>query len=165
MNNPESEVYKLPRIDLRVEAFRKYEPLIGRACYGSFTHTLNSRIKPRTFITRFKDAILGFERYHYPSTLIPPNANLRAIKLFELSDGNVLVENTKADLAKMSALPSASDHDKVVKTCSQLGNGELEGPVYFTYSPEDVRFLSELNEHFDVEVSFPPTQAGVVSIR
>ena len=108
---------KLPRLDLREEAFRKYESYISRAISGSYTLNpqldLAKPMNPHTFCTRFRDAILGYRRYHYPSEIIPKNYDVNLIKAFELADGNVLIENESADKATAN-LHAARDQEKIL---------------------------------------------------
>lgn len=87
----------LPRRDLRIEAFRKYEDYIARGCLQSYYLDPRNEPKlkyaPATFVARFRDAILAKTRFNYPSLLIPPTFNLSNLEAQELSDGRVLIKN------------------------------------------------------------------------
>lgn len=87
----------LPRRDLRIEAFRKYEEFIARGCIASFYLDPKQECKPpyspATFVARFRDAILAKTRFNYPSLLIPPTFNLSNLEAQELADGRVLIKN------------------------------------------------------------------------
>lgn len=85
----------LPRRDLRIEAFRKYEDYIARGCVASFYLDPQAELKytPATFVARFRDAILAKTRFNYPSLLIPATFNLSNLEAQELTDGRVLIKN------------------------------------------------------------------------
>lgn len=87
----------LPRRDLRIEAFRKYEEYIARGCVASFYIDPKLECKPpyspATFVARFRDAILAKTRFNYPSLLIPATFNLSNLEAQELAYGRVLIKN------------------------------------------------------------------------
>ena len=110
-----------PRFGLTEKAFRKYEPYIAEACdHAELTlhpeRLFERHIAARTFILAFKDAILAYRRYHYLSTLLNPDYNFSSLKLLEMRDGSVLIQNTTYALTH-SAQPlhlSADDPDKLL---------------------------------------------------
>jgi hypothetical protein len=100
LNWKELESKSLPRVTLRVESFRKYEPYIGKACYGSYAvkcKTPELPMKASTFLVGFCDARKGKEVYGYESKLIPLNYNLYHIKAKELDGQVVLLKNEYQD--------------------------------------------------------------------
>lgn len=89
----------LPRIDLREEAFRRFENTIANACKGSFVvkPRVEFGISPRTFLIRFTDAKRGYKLYGYYSDLIPANYELDRIKTVELDNDEVWIMNKFED--------------------------------------------------------------------
>lgn len=91
----------LPRETLREPAFRRFEPFLARGCHGTVVIRMEEvpgmKLKPKSFITRFLEARLGFQRYGYESSLIPPGYDLNKIKISETHDGKVMLSNPEAD--------------------------------------------------------------------
>jgi hypothetical protein len=88
-----------PRRDLSESAFRRYEPFIAAAATRDYYEVntiteLTRPVKPQTFCTRFRDALLAFRRYHYHSHIIPVGFDVRCLKVAVLKNGNVLVANS-----------------------------------------------------------------------
>src|SRR5260370_30569193 len=112
--DPLKPVDVLPRYDLREKAFKKYERYINQALHEAYTFDpiLVMQVRPTTFICRFRDAILGFQRYHYPSILFSQSADFAAIRLYETSDGKVSIVNTRlAGLAAKETQGAGFLHD------------------------------------------------------
>lgn len=81
----------LPRFDLREAAFRRYEKIIAKACKGPMTDVPPfERQSAYTFISRFRDAVRGFKKFGYVSTMIPPNHPLE-FRLVEMQNGRVSI--------------------------------------------------------------------------
>lgn len=99
MKNPQT----LPRLDLREPAFRRMERLIAKACVETFslnpkTDVEGISMNPHTFCLRFRDAIIGFKRFKYRSSMIPKGVDLDTIKCTEDTDGlRVHVSNSKTE--------------------------------------------------------------------
>lgn len=92
------------RDDCSERAFRRYEEFIARACKGSYELNLeNDARSTRTFKIRMQDAIRGYNRYHYKSTMIPPGYDLSRIKIVTTRDGYVCISNPHADAALLAA--------------------------------------------------------------
>ena len=144
-NEPNSP--QLPRPDLREHAFRKYEHLISKACFGSFNFDptdINNILRPmtaHTFACRFRDAILGFRRFGYISRIIPKDYDVNLIKVYELQDGTVFIKNESAD-ALASTTIRASDHKRILEILAgkELTTGKYYGLEFFiTYTNDAER--------------------------
>jgi hypothetical protein len=97
---------KLPRRGMREDGFRKYEMLIGRACGGSVVvDPKELGLQPSSFISAFNEARRGYKHFRYLSKWIPITADVTHIRVFEITNGRVLLENKFADSAarKMQA--------------------------------------------------------------
>lgn len=126
----------MPRVDLREKAFRKYERYINRALEQTYELDpgVELNMKPATFIARFKDAILGFQRYRYDSILFRQDADFRAIRLYELPTGFVRIVNT-TQLA-------ASNTTKVLKASVDKEQILALAKEYHYHSRDDQTFVS-----------------------
>lgn len=138
----------LPRYDLREPAFRRYERYIQRATERSYI--INPReelnLSPNTFILRFRDAITGFKRYHYSST-IPKDFEFKRIRLRETDNGEVLVENILAPLPSAGVIPIGCRSDKpfdvfidlqqIALAAEQVHLRHTTGPFYIRYKTQD----------------------------
>lgn len=91
-----------PRRDLRIEAFRKFEPYIAQALEADIT--INPKLlkmTPSTFITRFRDALRAYKLYHYPSDRIPVGTNLDGMRADETITDEVFIRNGSPDALTM----------------------------------------------------------------
>jgi len=100
----EMEVRGKPvRVDLQEKAFRKYEMLIGSALHGSYllnvTEWSGGKMKPRTFVVRLLDAILGFRTFKYKSQVVKRQIERGEIQVFVVDEHMVQVVCRKADEA------------------------------------------------------------------
>ena len=140
----------LPRHDLREVAFRKYEPYIAAACNGSTTFDpAKLGLKPRTFIARFNDAVLGLTRYHYKSNYVPTSFDFKHLHLHELTDGQVYVKNTL-----IRDVLSASNHDAVMALAQRLTAKTEFGSWKISFATADERaWLLSLNRTHGLDVS------------
>lgn len=161
-----------PRFDLREPAFRKYEPYILRAIeYGTFTidpancfidkHGNPKNIKPKTFCVRFTDALLGWRRYKYTST-IPKNYPLNLISALELNNGKVKIINTKYDqdlTQRVKYLSVNENWDLVVIKVKEL----VERYARQDYPNEYTYFTCVSDEEFKkLEQHLDPTELTLV---
>lgn len=142
-----------PRRDLREPAFRRYEALISKACGGSFIHRPQGQ-SAATFIARFYDARLAFRRYHYKSYQILSSYPLERIKLFELEDGRVFIQNLYEDgqtQQREATIYHASDQAAVLELARKLGCKELVGEYkVVVQNAEEAAFMATLSDKFDV---------------
>lgn len=136
----------LPRIDLREPAFRRYEPIIAEACKQTIEYNplLKLNVNPHTFACRFRDAILGKRRYHYHSSIIPRDFDITVLRVHELSNGNVLIENPVADTGAITlrAVYSSDNPESIIRLMQQISKGEIvDLPVIVPYRGETERDL------------------------
>jgi len=138
----------LPRPDLQEPAFRKYERYIARALERSYRidPMIELHVTPRTFIARFKDAILGFQRYNYTSTSIPRSAamSLRSIRLFELAGGEVEVRNEQIQKSTTDGNLSLNtfnftDMPAIRAACEKLHNRQTQEYFYVKFNTREER--------------------------
>ena len=129
----------LPRYDLRETAFRRYEALIAEACRGSFTYDpFIMGIKPRTFVARFRDAILGYKRYGYESFVIPKDFNLDSITCVELTDGRVHIRRMVFD--NQPSYKTCPTDESVIALMTSIAKREIvDLPVLVSYQSPDER--------------------------
>lgn len=83
-------------------AFRRYEPWIGDATRGSVK--VEPMLLPRpkkqsSFAVGVREAIRGYNRYHYKSEKIPFGYDMSRIQVLELKDGQVMLRNNFEDRA------------------------------------------------------------------
>lgn len=132
-----------PRFDLRESAFRRYEKYIARAYNETIIIDpfLELGIKPDSFVCRFKDAVLGYTRYHYQSHLIPSDAVL-IFRVTPLLDGTVEIIHRNNLTAAMPGSKPCLDRDAVAITLQQLAYEQMRGPVYYqNLSTADAQWL------------------------
>lgn len=152
---PTLESELAPRYDLQEKPARKYEPMIAEALRSSPVYHRPEGCKARTWMLRFKDAVLAFKRYGYKSEHWLPDANLGAIKAYETTDGRVKIINTAIE-AQRVAKPryEAKDTLRIAELVKQLeeSNDTVPQVVYFD-TPEELQFLQSFesqgrNVHF-----------------
>lgn len=94
----------MPRRELSEEAFRRYEKYISEAqqnslCVWDLTLLNDPNFKRpmgyATFIARLHDAITGFRRYHYYSTLVDSKFDWKNLTIGYNRAGHVVVDNKK----------------------------------------------------------------------
>lgn len=133
MNENEIEFYKnakpLPRYDLREPAFRRYERYIARACEQDMLVidvskdrvTAGERIiTARSFCLRFRDAVMGYLRYHYKSDMIPPGYPVNLLKCMEVGQFHVRIENRGRSQFLANRMLNASDKAAVEALCKRI---------------------------------------------
>ena len=82
-------------------------------------------MKAYSFVCRFGDAIRGFRLFNYPSILFDQDANFSAIKLYELADGTVSIENTNIPKTNQpSVLHAERDFDYICSIAVQYHKRE-----------------------------------------
>lgn len=169
-NDPNAPI---PRVDLREPAFRKYERFIAAACNGTITVNPLDGQNTNTFVCRLRDAILGYERYHYPSKLIPLDYPLSRLKPEALNSGQVRINNRMQDEVNtrrpqsnpspvavisssgdMGYIPKVSEREawlEFITTQIDLG---FETPYTFKYStPEDRQFIIDTYKKYADQMS------------
>ena len=99
----------LPRVDLREEAFRRFEKLIAKACVNREIEVTPDMVEGRrmlstkSFCTRFRDALRGHMMFAYPSILIPHGyVPYGHVKATETDRGSVWVYNKNPYLVKIA---------------------------------------------------------------
>ena len=162
----------LPRFDLREKPFRKFERYINRALHETYELDpyVELHLKPHSFVIRFKDAILGFQRYKYTSRLFDQEANFKAIRLYELPNGWVRVVNennnlTASDPTKL--LHCERDHDKLLALVKSYHLRELDGQVFFQYSTDQQRqqWLAMQQPAGDYDITIRDFGPGTLVLR
>lgn len=128
----------LPRVELREEAFRRYEPYIVKASFGSCTIDPKP-MKAHSFICRFRDAIRGLSLYNY-ETDIPQGTNLQALKCYETANGMVYIKNESTELKKRN---TPAQESSVLNTSSR----EVLTAKLLTLIPSNVDMM-EVNVTF-----------------
>lgn len=94
------EVQPKPRQGMGEAAFRRYEVYIGQATRGSVTikpWTLIPPVKASSFVVGIRDAIRGYKIYGYNSKEIPLGYPIERLKVREMMDDSVKIENTYED--------------------------------------------------------------------
>lgn len=94
------EVQPKPRQGMGEAAFRRYEVYIGQATKGSVTikpWTLIPPVKASSFVVGVRDAIRGYKIYGYNSKEIPLGYPIERLKVREMMDDSVKIENTYED--------------------------------------------------------------------
>jgi hypothetical protein len=141
--------YELPRPDLREPAFRRYEIYISKIVNeGSFIcfPQYDMHIKPRTFIARFRDAILGFQRYHYDSFVIPKDANLNDLICVERSDGSVSVRQT----TYVKQVTKVTD-DYILTSMKKVAETKVFIEVAYASDEERDHILAFVTQHCEID--------------
>jgi hypothetical protein len=103
---------ELPRSNLRYKAFQRYEQYIALAQQQRVTivNPKTKGIKAATFISQFRDAILGLTRYDWPSEIVKKDYNFKCIRLGECKDGNVKITNDSiANAERSQRLPKTAE--------------------------------------------------------
>lgn len=130
-NQDPNSIQELPRVDLREEAFRRYEPYMFRSCHAmsitvdpwDFPTSLTKPMrKASSFICRFNDAKTGYKRYNYKSVL-PPLFDVDNLRPVELTNKSVLIKNLMFT-GKGSPILSA-DHVGLQLLADKIKSGEL----------------------------------------
>ena len=131
----------LPRFDLREKPFRKFERYINRALHETYELDpyVELHLKPHSFVIRFKDAILGFQRYKYESILFTQEADFKSIDLYELSNGWVRIVNDSSYNKPTEILHCERDHDKLLALAVVYHKREANGQTFFQYNTPDQR--------------------------
>ena len=147
----------VPRSDLREKAFRKYERYINRALHETYELDpgVELQMKPATFIARFKDAILGFQRYRYSSILFTQDADFNAIRLYELPTGYVRIINTTvlAAINSPKVLRAAKDRDAILAIAKEYHYRSREDQTFITYdNATEHAWLISLPNDLDIDV-------------
>lgn len=137
----------LPRRDLRESAFRRYEADIARGTRETFILTPVG-VTPLTYCARFKDAILGFQRYKYQSFLIPEGFDLSLLTVHETADGRVLIKNRAAVSQTLRKELDRASVEKAVKTKSE--NPEAPALKVSYSNAEEKAWLLSLEGKYDV---------------
>ena len=94
-----------PRQGLGETAFRRYEKWIGQATKGSVTikpWELIPPVKSSSFVVGVRDAIRGYKINGWSSKEIPLGFAIERLKVKELVNDSVLIENTYADRVNKS---------------------------------------------------------------
>lgn len=137
-------VKRLPRRDLREEAFRRYESAIAEGCVHSFTldpkqYSKYGKMTPLTFICRFHDAILGYRRFNYPSTLIPKDFDVTKLHAVEIFGGlvEIINDNTEKERVEFTNKTVAANSDSLDITLCQLKDRNIKPPVIVTFTNDD----------------------------
>lgn len=82
------------------EAFRKYEEIIGYATKGTYDVDplhLPKPLKQSTLAVNIREAIRGWKKFGYVSKVIPIGYEMGRIKVLELTNGKVRLQNEYAD--------------------------------------------------------------------
>lgn len=94
------EVQVKPRYSMSEEAFRKYEEIIGYATKGTYDVDplhLPKPLKQSTLAVNIREAIRGWKKFGYVSKVIPIGYEMGRIKVLELTNGKVRLQNEYAD--------------------------------------------------------------------
>jgi hypothetical protein len=106
----------LPRKELRIDQFRRFELLIAEAQLKTFPYNPQEMgLNSTTFVARFKDAIRGFCRYKYPSKVVLRDFDWSLIKVDELTNGLVIIKNIRFDLEQSIKGPSDEQVREMLK--------------------------------------------------
>ena len=156
-----AQMKKLPRRDLRPAAFAKYEPYMAQAIVKGyivvppwdFPSGRTKQMKSATtFICRFQDAKTAYKLYHYVSSMIPKDFNIDNLKISELADGGVLIQNMQYDGQKGMPPILSSDHDAILLLAAKMKRGEIHSksriPIKMmddTYDI-DLKFIDDLQD-------------------
>jgi hypothetical protein len=160
----------LPRPDLREKAFRKYERYINRALHETYEldPAIELRMKPHSFIVRFKDAVLGFQRYRYSSIFFSHDTDFKPIKLYELANGYVRIVNesladsllSKANV-NSSLLHVSRDMLRILEIAKQYHLHAREDQTFVQYStPEERTKMINLQTDHDGDYSIDVRDFG-----
>lgn len=122
---------KLPRVDLREGAFRKYEPFIAKASKQRtiFTpSTMTTPMKPQSFIARFRDAVRGYKLFKYHSIHLSDSSCLD-FTYEEYSNGSVAVIPKRG---VFDSVPTFSTRENFLELARNLSktNGETMKATY-----------------------------------
>jgi len=99
--NEESDYLFIPRKELSERAFRRYEVVIAEAQRKAI-HIVDPEviingeatlIAPRTYAERLKDAMRGFQRFHYSSQVVQPGLDAKLFRILVGVDGKVYIRN------------------------------------------------------------------------
>lgn len=94
------EVQVKPRYSMSEEAFRKYEEIIGYATKGTYDVDplhLPKPLKQSTLAVNIREAIRGWKKFGFVSKVIPIGYEMGRIKVLELTNGKVRLQNEYAD--------------------------------------------------------------------
>lgn len=163
MQTPTNSDGSLIRIDLREPAFRRYETFIAQAAlqYKTTISILDiGNRKPSSFVLRFTDAVLAYRRYKYPSTLIPPDANLSMLRAKEMADGTVVITNHSI---QPSSDILASDKVRVHSLLAALTARTIHRGVVKYSTPTEHAWLMSLSSHPDYDISPDDSVAGEIT--
>lgn len=160
-----NELEALPRVDVRVEAFRKYESVLAGAiqtgtCEVSALELCQRRINARTFIARIRDALLGYNTYHYPSVALDACPRPVRMKFLE-GPGWVLVKYL-GDPKPMPASPF--DQGAIRAACLILSTGQEMCERVFECPPSAIVFFQSLEEDYSVCVRIAGERATVSKV-
>ena len=154
-------VERLPRKDLREEAFRKYEQDIALGCKGSYVldpRKFSRPMKAASYVARFTDAKRGYRVYGYQSELIPKNYDLDRVRAFELSDGTVQISNEIEDA--ISTGKKWNVQHAIVAPRPIVTNQENTAPRIIEWNNRPVRQLYARNQE-EIETLVKNIASGV----
>lgn len=150
----------LPRRDLRESYCRRYERYIATACEGDVVVDPKAEVglSAATFRARFADAVLGFRRYKYPSSLIPKDFDISLLVAYEIDDGRVLIKNTSILTSEPKSLtkPSISEQ-QIIDIMKSVANKTIQGIYELNYTTQE-----ELQYVLSVAQSHPEIDCEVV---
>lgn len=136
------EVEVKVRDSLTEKAFRKYEEWIAGAVKGSIfadPAKLPNAMKQSSFAVGLREAIRGVKKYNYNSKGIPVGFDLNKLKVLELADGRVMIQNAYED--RMGREKAKED----IMTLHVDVNGNIVARNQLTpILKEDIRLMPEL---------------------
>lgn len=144
----------LPRKDLRLPAFRRYESYIACGLIAPTTinpHTTEN-LAPSTFIARFRDAILARKKFNYPSEYIPSNVSLETLTIDELPGGLVLIQNKTDDKPNVQMPEDPYSETKIIAIMQRVATKEiphhnLQAPTIDIYNS----IIQIVNNHEEID--------------
>lgn len=153
------------RPELSLKAFRRYEDFIALAMskYQTEICPLPLKLSNRTFISRMRDAILGYQRHRHPSSKLTQDMLFKSLKYIPLTNGNVRILNlsrvpSEADTITGQAFNTllvTTQHKIIEEVCAGM---EAKLPRYmddfflrFT-SPAEEQWILQLESRFSVSV-------------
>lgn len=130
------------RDSLTEKAFRKYEEWIAGAVKGSIfvdPAKLPNAMKQSSFAVGLREAIRGVKQFNYNSKGVPVGFDYNRLKVLELEDGRVMVQNAYED--RMGREKAKQDPMTLhVDVNGNIVAKNQQTPIL----PEDIRLMAEM---------------------
>jgi hypothetical protein len=135
----------LPRKFLQQTEVEKFKELMIQAIMEGevITNPAIFKLKTATFMTRFADAKLGYKRFQYP---FPYDLVLVGnLKVYEMSDGNVLIRYPEHEKFKVKAPTQSSRVAEIGKRLDEMEQSGQDGlPEYVELVKEQAQLLKKM---------------------